>query len=74
MFDYFDRSIVTNANEPGGSPFMSDVSDILAQAALALRAVNQDELADVVMLLTLIATPQQIAAVRGAILTILQTP
>jgi predicted amino acid-binding ACT domain protein len=53
---------------------MSDVSDILAKAALDLRQINQNELADILTLLALLATPQQIAAARAAILTILQTP
>jgi hypothetical protein len=52
---------------------MSDVSDILAKAALALRENNQLELADIVMLLALLVTVEQIAAVRGAIFTILTT-
>jgi hypothetical protein len=53
---------------------MSDISDILAKAALALRGVNQHELADVVTLLTLLPTAEHIAAVRGAVLTIVQSP
>jgi hypothetical protein len=47
------------------------VPDILAKAALALRDINQHELADIVTLLALLATTEQIAAVRGAILTVL---
>ena len=53
---------------------MSAVSDILAKAELALRRSIRNELADVVLLLTLLATPQQIALARGAISTILGTP
>jgi hypothetical protein len=49
------------------------VPDILAKAALALRGINQHELADIVMLLTLLGTTEQIAAVRGAIFTMLAT-
>jgi alkylhydroperoxidase/carboxymuconolactone decarboxylase family protein YurZ len=50
---------------------MSDVSDILARAALALRDINQHELADIVTLLALLATTEQIAGVRGALLRVL---
>ena len=46
------------------------VPHILAKAALALRDINQHELADIVTLLAL-ATTEQIAAVRGAIFTVL---
>jgi hypothetical protein len=49
------------------------VPDILAKAANALRATNQHELADIVTLLALLATTEQIAAVRGAIFTVLGT-
>ena len=49
------------------------VPDILAKAALALRDTNQHELADIVTLLALLATMEQIAAVRGAIFTVLGT-
>jgi hypothetical protein len=49
------------------------VPDILAKAALALRDINQHELADIVTLLALLATTEQIAAVRGAIFTFLAT-
>jgi hypothetical protein len=49
------------------------VPDILAKATLALRDTNQHELADIVALLALLATTAQIAAVRGAIFTVLAT-
>jgi hypothetical protein len=49
------------------------VPHILAKAALALRDINQHELADIVTLLVLLATTEQIAAVRGAIFTVLAT-
>jgi hypothetical protein len=49
------------------------VPDILAKAALALRDINQHELADIVTLLALLATTEQIAAARGAIFTTLAT-
>jgi hypothetical protein len=49
------------------------VPDILGKAALALRDTNQHELADIVTLLALLATTEQIAAVRGAIFTVLGT-
>jgi hypothetical protein len=52
---------------------MSDISDILAKATLALRAINQHELADIVTLLDRLVTTEQIAAVRGAIFTMLAT-
>ena len=51
---------------------MSD--NILGQAGLALREINQHELADLVTLLPLLVTAEDIAAVRGAILTILHPP
>ena len=50
---------------------MSDVSNVLAKAAHALRAINQYELADVVVLLVLLATAEDVAATRKAIISIL---
>ena len=49
------------------------VPHILAKAALALRDINQHELADIVTLLAVLATTEQIAAVRDAIFTVLAT-
>jgi hypothetical protein len=49
------------------------VPDILAKTARALRDTDQHELADIVTLLALLATTAQIAAVRGAIFTVLAT-
>ena len=53
---------------------MSDVSNVLAKAAHALRAISQRELADVVVLLALLATAEDVAAARRAILAILDAP
>ena len=47
---------------------MSDVSNVLAKAAHALRAINQYELADVVVLLVLLATAEDVAATRKSII------
>jgi hypothetical protein len=48
---------------------MSTASDILAKAALALREIDQHELADIVTLLGLLGTVEHIATVRGAVIT-----
>jgi hypothetical protein len=53
---------------------MSDVSNVLAKAAHALRAISQRELADVVVLLALLATAEDVAAARRSILAILDAP
>jgi len=52
---------------------MSDVSNILAKAVHALREIKQDELADIILLLALLATKDDIALVRGATLRVLET-
>ena len=49
---------------------MSDVSNVLVKAAHALRTISQHELADVVVLLALLASAEEIAAARRAILLI----
>ena len=53
---------------------MSDVSNVLAKAAHALRAINQHELADVVVLLVLLATAEDAAVARKSIISILDAP
>ena len=53
---------------------MSDVSNVLAKAAHALRSINQHELSDVVVLLVLLATAEDVAAARKAIISILDAP
>ena len=50
---------------------MSDVSNVLANAPHALQAISQHELADVVLLLALLASAEDIAATRKAIISIL---
>ena len=53
---------------------MSDVSNVLVKAGHAPRTISQHELSDVVVLLAILSTAEDIVAVRRTILAILGSP